>query len=83
MMLLDALLAMYFGFGIGMCSKLLSQNNILFKGWAGERDVEELTQPQYTLFVFVFCLIWPLRFVSYVRVAFMTKEKKTGLVLPL
>lgn len=83
MKLLGVLLSMYFGFGVGMCAKLLSHNIILYKGWALEREVEELTQSQYILFVFVFCFLWPLRFVSCIRAAFMTKEKKTGVVLPL
>jgi hypothetical protein len=81
--LLDALLSMYFGFGIGMCMKILRDNKILYRGFLVEKDFHELNQFQYILFVFIFCFLWPARFIPAIKVAFKVADKETGRVLPL
>lgn len=72
---MDLIIAAYCAIGVGMCAKLLTHHNILYKE-------KGLTQPQYILFVFLFCSLWPARF-SKIAKLFRTVNKDTGIVLPL
>lgn len=83
MKLLDALLSMYFGFGVGMCISILRNSKILYRGFLVEKELHELNQLQYILFVVFFCFLWPARFIPVINVAFKTESKETGVVLPM
>jgi len=82
-LLLDVLLAMYFGFGIGMTLKMITTNRVLYRGFLRGQDPAELTQTQYCLFVVFFCLLWPFRFFGPVNEAFRVENRETGDVLPM
>jgi hypothetical protein len=83
MKLLEVFLSMYFGFGLGMCLKLINTKSVMYIGSSSQEEWKELSQLQYILFVFAFCFFWPIRFIKLISSAFQTKDKETGVVLPL
>ena len=83
MKLLEVFLSMYFGFGLGMCLKLINTKSIMYRGFLVEKEWYELNQFQYFLFILILSFFWPLRFIPVINVAFQTKDKETGVVLPL
>lgn len=81
--MIDLILIAYFAFGVGMCAPLVTKNRILYRGFLVGKDLEELSQVQYTFFVFFFCMIWPARFFHTITQAFKIENRETGDVLPL